>query len=69
MSVLLARVLSGIIAEFSSVRNIYRMRVGGKNSCQSLYKLNPPIGQFLLLFAICLVCPDVPVKNPDVTYL
>ena len=36
---------------------------------ESLSKLNPFIGQFLLLFAIYLVCPDVPVKNPDLTYL
>ena len=69
MGVLLARVLGGIIAQFSSFRNIYWMGVGGKNICRSLSKLNLPIGQFLLLFAIYLVCPDVPVKNPDLTYL
>lgn len=54
MGVLLARVLGGVIAQFSSFRNIYWMGVGG---------------QFLLLLAIYLVCPDVPVKNPDLTYL
>ena len=71
MGVLLARVLGGIIAQFSSFRNIYWMGVGGKNSCRKSEQTKPrlPIGQFLLLFAIYLVCPDVPVKNPDLTYL
>ena len=73
MGVLLARVLGGIIAQFSSFRNIYWMGVGGKNSCRKSEQTNPPppspIGQFLLLLAIYLVCPDVPVKNPDLTYL
>jgi predicted MFS family arabinose efflux permease len=53
MGVLLARVLSGIIAQFSSFRNIYWVGVGG---------------QFLLMFALYLVCPDTPVKNPDLSY-
>jgi MFS family permease len=34
MGVLLARVLGGVIAQFSSFRNIYWMGVGGKNSCK-----------------------------------
>ncbi|EPQ53903.1 MFS DHA1 protein, partial [Gloeophyllum trabeum ATCC 11539] len=54
MGVMLARVLSGIIAQFSSYHNIYWMGVGG---------------QFLLLLTMYLVCPDTPPKNPDLTYL
>ncbi|KAF9522312.1 major facilitator superfamily domain-containing protein [Crepidotus variabilis] len=53
MGVLLARVLSGIIAEFSSYKNVYWMGVAG---------------QFLLISAIYFICPDTPVKNPDLSY-
>ncbi|EPQ53019.1 MFS general substrate transporter, partial [Gloeophyllum trabeum ATCC 11539] len=53
MGVMLARVLSGIIAQFSSYHNIYWMGVGG---------------QFLLLIVMYLICPDMPPKNPDMTY-
>ncbi|EPQ52972.1 MFS DHA1 protein [Gloeophyllum trabeum ATCC 11539] len=54
MGVMLARVLSGIIAEFSSYKNIYWMGVGG---------------QYLLLLVLYFVCPDTPPKNPQLTYL
>ncbi|EPQ50062.1 MFS general substrate transporter [Gloeophyllum trabeum ATCC 11539] len=53
MGVMLARVLSGIITQFSSYHNIYWMGVGG---------------QFLLLIVMYLICPDTPPKNPDLTY-
>ncbi|KAJ7203591.1 MFS DHA1 protein [Mycena pura] len=51
--VLLARVLSGIIAQYSSYRNIYWMGASG---------------QFFLLIVLYLVTPDVPVKNGDISY-
>ncbi|KAJ7449226.1 MFS DHA1 protein [Mycena latifolia] len=53
MGLLLARVLSGIIAQYSSYRNVYWMGAGG---------------QFLLLLVLYLVTPDVPVKNKGVSY-
>ncbi|KAF9059614.1 MFS DHA1 protein [Rhodocollybia butyracea] len=53
MGVLLARVLSGIIAQFSSYHNVYWMGVGG---------------QFLLLLVLYFITPDVPVKNEDISY-
>jgi predicted MFS family arabinose efflux permease len=53
MGVLLARVLAGIIAEFSSFRNVYWMGVAG---------------QYLFLIALYFVCPDTPAKNPHLTY-
>ncbi|KAF8517298.1 major facilitator superfamily domain-containing protein [Hysterangium stoloniferum] len=54
MGVLLARVLAGIIAQFSSYKNVYWMGVGG---------------QFLLLIALYIFCPDTPPKNKNLGYL
>ncbi|KAJ7621029.1 MFS DHA1 protein [Roridomyces roridus] len=53
LGLLLARVLSGIIAEFSSYSNIYWMGAG----CQ-----------YLLMLVLYSVTPDTPPKNPDLTY-
>ncbi|KAJ7263075.1 MFS DHA1 protein [Mycena rebaudengoi] len=53
MGVLLARVLSGIIAQFSSYRNIYWMGMGG---------------QFTFLIVLYFITPDSPVKNKDLSY-
>ncbi|KAJ7143676.1 MFS DHA1 protein [Mycena epipterygia] len=53
MGVLLARVLSGIIAQFSSYRNIYWMGTGG---------------QYLILIVLYFITPDTPPKNMDLTY-
>ncbi|KAJ7723297.1 MFS DHA1 protein [Mycena maculata] len=53
MGVLLARVLSGIITQFSSYRNVFWMGTGG---------------QYLLLILLYFITPDMPAKNPDLTY-
>ncbi|KAJ7449249.1 MFS DHA1 protein [Mycena latifolia] len=53
MGFLLARVLAGIIAQFSSYQNVYWMGAGA---------------QFLLLLVLYFVTPDVPVKNKGVSY-
>ncbi|KAF7368850.1 MFS DHA1 protein [Mycena venus] len=53
MGVLLARVLSGIIAQYSSYRNIFWMGTAG---------------QYLLLIVMYLITPDMPAKNPDLSY-
>ncbi|KAK7057734.1 MFS DHA1 protein [Favolaschia claudopus] len=51
--VLLARVLSGIIAQYTTYRDIYWMGCGG---------------QFALAIVLYLITPDVPVKNADLSY-
>ncbi|KZP12420.1 MFS general substrate transporter [Athelia psychrophila] len=53
MGVLFARVLSGIITQYSSYQNIYWMGVGG---------------QFAMLLAVYFVCPDRPPKNAHLSY-
>ncbi|KAJ7148758.1 MFS DHA1 protein [Mycena crocata] len=53
MGILLARVLSGIIAQYSSYRNIYWMGTGG---------------QYLIFIVLYLITPDTPAKNPDLSY-
>ncbi|KAJ7143675.1 major facilitator superfamily domain-containing protein [Mycena epipterygia] len=53
IGLLLARVLSGIIAQFSSYRNIYWMGTGG---------------QYLILIVLYFITPDTPPKNKDLTY-
>ncbi|KDQ15340.1 hypothetical protein BOTBODRAFT_108788 [Botryobasidium botryosum FD-172 SS1] len=53
MGVLLARVLAGIITEFSSYHNVYWMGVGG---------------QYALLVALYFSCPDTPCKTDDLNY-
>ncbi|KAJ9102452.1 hypothetical protein QFC21_002852 [Naganishia friedmannii] len=54
LGVLVARVLSGIIAEFSSWRNVYWMSVGL---------------QYLILIMLWWTLPDYPAKVTDVGYL
>ncbi|KAK7063602.1 MFS DHA1 protein [Favolaschia claudopus] len=51
--VLIARVLSGIIAQYSSYKNIYYMAIAT---------------QYAFLVVLYLVIPDVPVKNADLSY-
>ncbi|KAJ7080577.1 MFS DHA1 protein [Mycena belliarum] len=51
--VLLARVLSGIIAQFSSYRNIFWMGTAG---------------QYALLLVLYFITPNTPPKNKDITY-
>ncbi|KAJ7062042.1 MFS DHA1 protein [Mycena amicta] len=53
MGVLLARLLSGIIAQFSSYRNIFWMGAGA---------------QYALLLVLYLITPSTPAKNPHLTY-
>ncbi|KAJ7917966.1 MFS DHA1 protein [Mycena leptocephala] len=53
MGVLLARVLSGIIAQFSSYRNIFWMGSAA---------------QYLLMVVLYFVTPDTPAKNVDLSY-
>ncbi|KAJ6551737.1 major facilitator superfamily domain-containing protein [Mycena capillaripes] len=53
LGVLLARVLSGIIAQLSSYHNIYWMGAAG---------------QYLLMFALYFITPDTPAKNADLSY-
>ncbi|KAK7052462.1 MFS DHA1 protein [Favolaschia claudopus] len=54
LGVLLARVLSGIVAQYSSYRNIFWLGTAG---------------QYLLLIVLYLITPNTPPKNPDLTYL
>lgn len=73
MGVLLARVLAGIIAQFSSYKNVYWMGVGGVHSICPVLKfsvLTPfdTSGQYLFMLAIYLVCPDTPPKNMHLNY-
>uniref|UniRef100_A0A8H7XPA1 Major facilitator superfamily (MFS) profile domain-containing protein n=1 Tax=Psilocybe cubensis TaxID=181762 RepID=A0A8H7XPA1_PSICU len=51
--VLIARVLSGVIAQFSSWRVVYYMAIGA---------------QYLILLVSYAVIPDYPAKNKDMTY-
>ncbi|CAK5278853.1 unnamed protein product [Mycena citricolor] len=51
--VLIARVFAGIIAQYSSYRNVYWMGAGG---------------QFFLAIVLYLVTPPVPVKNTNLSY-
>ncbi|KAJ7062037.1 MFS DHA1 protein [Mycena amicta] len=53
MGVLLARLLSGIIAQFSSYRNIFWMGAGA---------------QYAILLVLYLITPSTPAKNPHLTY-
>ncbi len=53
LGVLIARVISGVIAQFTSWRVVYYMSVGV---------------QFLVLGGSYLVLPDYPAKNKDMTY-
>jgi predicted MFS family arabinose efflux permease len=53
LGVLVARVLSGIIAEFSDWRNVYWMSVGL---------------QYLILIMLWWALPDYPAKVADVGY-
>ncbi|KAJ7143678.1 MFS DHA1 protein [Mycena epipterygia] len=53
MGVLLARVLSGIIAQYSSYHNIYWMGTGG---------------QYAIFIVLYFITPDTPRKNKDLTY-
>ncbi|KAJ6459408.1 MFS DHA1 protein [Mycena vulgaris] len=53
MGVLLARVLSGIIAQFSSYRNIFWMGTAG---------------QYALMLVLYFITPDTPAKNEHLTY-
>ncbi|KAJ6493986.1 MFS DHA1 protein [Mycena vitilis] len=53
MGVLLARVLSGIIAQLSSYRNIYWMGTAG---------------QYLLMIVLYFITPDTPAKNAHLSY-
>ncbi|KAJ6551706.1 major facilitator superfamily domain-containing protein [Mycena capillaripes] len=53
MGVLLARVLSGIIAQLSSFRNIYWMGTAG---------------QYLVMVGLYFITPDTPAKNADLSY-
>jgi predicted MFS family arabinose efflux permease len=52
--ILIARVLSGVIANFTSWRVIYYMSIGV---------------QFLVLVGAYLIIPDYPAKNQDLTYV
>jgi predicted MFS family arabinose efflux permease len=54
LGILIARVLAGIIAEFTSWRNAYFMAVGA---------------QYVLLLLLYSVLPAYPAKNPDLGYL
>ena len=51
--ILLARVLAGVIADFSNWRNVYFMAVGL---------------QYLILGVLYLVLPDYPAKSPGIGY-
>ncbi|KAF7311957.1 MFS general substrate transporter [Mycena indigotica] len=53
LELLLARVLAGTITEFSSYRNVYWMGVGG---------------QYIMLLVLYFITPDMPIKNPDLSY-
>ncbi|KAJ7062034.1 major facilitator superfamily domain-containing protein [Mycena amicta] len=53
MGVLLSRLLSGIIAQFSSYRHIFWMGAGA---------------QYALLLVLYLITPSTPAKNPHLTY-
>ncbi|KAJ6526798.1 MFS DHA1 protein [Mycena capillaripes] len=53
LGALLARVLSGIIAQLSSYRNIYWMGAAG---------------QYLLMIALYFITPDTPAKNANLSY-
>ena len=52
--ILLARVLAGVIANFSSWRNVYFVAVGL---------------QYLVLGVLYFVLPDYPAKSPEIGYL
>ncbi|KAI0033888.1 major facilitator superfamily domain-containing protein, partial [Vararia minispora EC-137] len=52
--VLIARVVAGLIADFSSFRNVYYMALGV---------------QAAVLIALWAVLPDYPPKNPHLTYI
>lgn len=51
--ILLARVLAGVISDFSSWRNVYYMAVGL---------------QYLILGLLYFVLPDYPAKSPEMGY-
>lgn len=52
--ILLARVLAGVIAQFSSWRNVYFMAVGV---------------QYMIFFVLYGMLPDYPAKSPELGYL
>lgn len=51
--ILLARVLAGVIADFTSWRNVYHMAIGL---------------QFVMLGLLYIVLPDYPAKSPGIGY-
>ncbi|KIJ30253.1 hypothetical protein M422DRAFT_784049 [Sphaerobolus stellatus SS14] len=53
LGILIARVLAGVIAQFSSWRNVYFMAVGV---------------QYAMLLLLYLVLPDFPAKSPEIGY-